>query len=75
MLFLADVAGAPCGSVTSGSANGHTITLRVSDASKATAITYLKGLDSWQQADILSGSNGIAALTFADVPIGVRVGP
>ncbi len=75
MVFLADAAGATCGSVTSGSAAGNTITLRVSDAATATSITYLKGLVPWQQANILSGSNGIAALTFADVPIGTRAGP
>lgn len=74
MLFLADAAGAACGSVTSGAASGNTITLQVSDAATAAAITYLKGLVAWQQADILSGTNGIAALTFADVPIAGRAG-
>ncbi|MFM8577618.1 MAG: sialate O-acetylesterase, partial [Planctomycetaceae bacterium] len=75
MLYLADAVGAACGSVTSGAASGNTITLQVPDAATAASITYLKGLVDWQQADILSGTNGIAALTFADVPIGVRVGP
>ncbi len=70
MLFLANNAGATSGSVTSGSANGNTIKLQVSGASSAVAITYLKGLVSWQQANLLVGTNnGIAALTFADVPI------
>jgi hypothetical protein len=56
--------------VSSGSATGNTIKLQVSGASSAVAITYLKGLVSWLQPNILYGSNGIAALTFADVPIG-----
>jgi autotransporter-associated beta strand protein len=70
MLFLANAAGATSGSVTSGSATGNTIKLQVSGASSAAAITYLKGLVSWNQANILYGTNGIAALTFADVAIG-----
>ncbi len=70
MLFLANAAGATSGTVSSGSATGNTIKLQVSGASSATSITYLKGLVSWNQADILRGSNDIAALTFADVPIG-----
>lgn len=69
MLFLANASGATSGSVTSGSASGNTITLQVSGATSATAITYLKGLVSWQQANLLYGTNGIAALTFADVSI------
>jgi hypothetical protein len=69
MLFLANTAGATSGNVTSGSATGNTIKLQVSGATNATTITYLKGLFPWEQADILKGTNGIAALTFADVPI------
>ena len=70
MLFLANSAGATSGSVSSGSATGNTIKLQVSGASSAVSITYLKGLGSWNQANLLYGTNGIAALTFADVPIG-----
>jgi hypothetical protein len=69
LLFLTNADGAPSGSVSSGSATGNTIQLQLSDAANATTITYLKGLLPWQQADILKGTNGIAALTFADVPI------
>jgi hypothetical protein len=69
MLFLANSAGATSGSVSSGSATGNTIKLQVSGASSAATITYLKGLVSWLQPNILYGTNGIAALTFADVPI------
>jgi hypothetical protein len=69
MLFLQDASGAVAGSVSSGSATGNTIKLRVSGATNAATITYLKGLVSWQQANLLYGTNGIAALTFADVPV------
>jgi hypothetical protein len=69
MLFLANSAGATSGSVSSGSATGNTIKLQVSGATTAATITYLKGLVSWQQANLLYGTNGIAALTFADVAI------
>ena len=75
MLFLANAAGATSGSVTSGSATGNMIKLQVSGAAAAATITYLKGLVSWQQANLLVGANGIAALTFADVPISADPGP
>jgi hypothetical protein len=70
MLFLANSAGATSGSVSSGSATGNTVKLQVSGASSAATITYLKGLVSWQQSNLLVGYNGVAALTFADVAIG-----
>ncbi|MCF7673954.1 MAG: DUF2341 domain-containing protein [Akkermansiaceae bacterium] len=74
MLFLANAAGAASGTVTSGSATGNTIKLQVSDAASTPTITYLKGLVSWQQPNLLYGSaNGIAALTFADVPVANQV--
>ncbi len=70
MLFLANTAGETSGSVTSGSASGNTIKLQVSEAASTATITYLKGLVSWLQPNLLYGSkNGIAALTFADVPV------
>ena len=52
MLFLANSAGATSGSVSSGSATGNTIKLQVSGATTAATITYLKGLVSWQQANL-----------------------
>ena len=70
MLFLADANGASSGSVSAGSAFGNTITLQVSGASSAATITYVKGQVSWQQGNILYGTNALAALTFADVAIG-----
>jgi hypothetical protein len=69
MLFLANAAGAASGTVTSGSATGNTIKLQVSEAASTATITYLKGLVSWQQPNLLYGTNSIAALTFADVPV------
>lgn len=65
LLFLDGVAG----KVTSGSVTGKVIKLQLSTPSTAATITYLKGLVSWLQPNILYGSNGIAALTFADVTI------
>jgi hypothetical protein len=65
LIFLDGVAG----QVASGSATGNVIKLQLTAASTAATITYLKGAVSWNQANILIGSNGIAALTFADVPI------
>ena len=56
--------------VLAGSASGKTITLQLNSASTAKTITYLKG-ELWQQqqANLIYGTNGIAALTFADVEI------
>ena len=44
------------------------VTLQLSGASKARKITYLDG-KTWSQITLLRGENGIAALTFCDVPI------
>jgi len=35
----------------------------------AQRITYLKE-SAWSQNDLIMGANGIAALTFCDVPLG-----
>jgi autotransporter-associated beta strand protein len=61
------------GKVGSGTVSGRTVKLQlspVSAVSTASTITYLKGI-GWDglQAKLLRGANGIAALTFADVPI------
>lgn len=55
--------------VSSGSVSGKVIELQLNKASSSTTITYVKGLNSWSQSNLLNGSNGIAALTFADVVI------
>ena len=59
------------GKVASGSASGKVVKLQLSAPSMASNITYLKGSITWSQANLLYGSNGIAALTFAEVPLAV----
>jgi hypothetical protein len=63
------------GMVSTVSHSGKVVKLTLTSASNAKAITYLKGI-GWDgiQANLLYGSNGIAALTFADVPI-AALGP
>jgi len=56
------------GKVASGAASGNVVTLKLKGASAARKITYLKEM-SWSQEKLLIGRNGIAALTFCDVPI------
>ena len=54
--------------VAAGSVSGHVLTLKLKEASAAKKITYLKET-SWSQNTLLNGANGIAALTFCNVPI------
>ena len=54
--------------IASGSVTGNVLTLTLKAASTATQITYLKEV-SWNQDNLLLGANGIAALTFCEVPI------
>lgn len=54
--------------VGSGSLSGNVLTLKLKEASAAKKITYLKET-SWSQDTLLNGVNGIAALTFCNVPI------
>jgi len=54
--------------VNKGSISGNVITLQLKKPSSAAKITYLKELN-WSQNDLIFGKNGIAALTFCDVPI------
>ena len=56
------------GKVASGTAKGALVTLKLKSASTAKSITYLVS-DRWSQDRLLLGDNGIAALTFCDVPI------
>lgn len=58
------------GQVASGSATGKVVKLTLTAASTAKTITYVQG-NSWDgvQGNLLYGSNSIAALTFADVPL------
>ncbi len=54
--------------VASGSVAGNVLTLKLKDASAAKTITYLKE-SAWNQDTLLNGANGIAALTFCEVPL------
>ena len=54
--------------VASGSVSGRVVTLKLEKVSVAQKITYLQEM-SWSQKRVLRGANGIAALTFCDVPI------
>jgi hypothetical protein len=56
------------GKVTSGSVSGNVLTLNLQGASSAKKITYIKEI-AWSQDNLLNGANGIAALTFCNVPI------
>ncbi len=59
------------GRVASGTVSGNTVTIQLTAASTATGITYLDS-KSWDPKNVLRGENGIAALTFYDVPIATR---
>ena len=59
------------GRVASGTVSGNTVTIQLAAASTATGITYLDS-KSWDPKNVLRGENGIAALTFYDVPIADR---
>ncbi len=54
--------------VASGSVSGNVLTLRLKEASSATTITYLKEIE-WNPDTLLNGANGLAALTFCNVPL------
>jgi Carbohydrate esterase, sialic acid-specific acetylesterase len=64
MLFLDGVSN----KVASGSVSGNTIKLQLTAASTASTITYVQG-GSFDRANLILGSNGIAAMTFHNVPI------
>ncbi len=56
------------GKVASGDVSGKVVTLKLKGASAAQKLTYLDSA-SWSVDNLLYGENGIAALTFCDVPI------
>ncbi len=56
------------GQVASGAGAGNSVTLKLSGVSKAQKITYLDS-KAWSQTTLLRGENGIAALTFCEVPL------
>ena len=59
------------GKVVSGSVEGNRLQLQLDGASTATRIAYLDSRE-WKQSTLLRSIEGIAALTFCDVPIGTK---
>ncbi|MCE9612579.1 MAG: hypothetical protein K8R23_20450 [Chthoniobacter sp.] len=59
---------AVAGKVTSGVANGNVITLKLAAPTDAKTLTYVVD-KTWDHKTVLFGKNGIAALTFWEVPI------
>lgn len=56
--------------VVAGEERGTVLSLKLREKSFASRITYLRERD-WNQSRLLVGRNGLAALTFCDVPIEV----
>ncbi|WP_020468253.1 DUF2341 domain-containing protein [Zavarzinella formosa] len=56
------------GKIASGTGLGNRVTLKLSGGSSARNITYLDS-KAWSQATLLRGENGLAALTFCEVPL------
>ena len=56
------------GKIASASVQGNVLTLVLSESGSFSRITYLKE-NSWNQSKLLRGKNGMAALTFCNVPI------
>ena len=54
--------------IASGSVSGSVLTLKLKEPTAATKITYLTE-SRWSQDTLLIGANGIAALTFCNVPL------
>ena len=54
--------------VASGSVTGNVLTLKLKEPFAAQKITYLKET-AWSQETLLLGANGLAALTFCEVPL------
>jgi hypothetical protein len=59
------------GRVVSGFVSGRVLTLKLKDVAAAKTISYLDSR-SWSENNLLYGPNGIAALTFCNVPIRPR---
>ena len=59
------------GKVASGSALGNMLKLKLTGESNARSISYING-DSWSPDRLLIGENGIAALSFCEVPISAK---
>jgi len=61
---------AEAGKVASGAASGNVLTLKLAAPATAKTITYITD-KRWDSKTLLYGKNGIAALTFCEVPIQV----
>jgi len=61
------------GIVVGGAVTGNVLTLTLKEPGTFERITYLKEM-SWRQDNILFGQNGMAALTFCNVPISYLAG-
>jgi len=64
------------GKVASGRCDGNTVILKLVEPSTVKTIKYVDG-GSWSQNRLIRGENGIAALTFCDVPVcyGIKEDP
>jgi len=60
--------------IASGSVRGNVLTLKLRTPASAKTITYLKET-AWSQDNLILGANGIAALTFCDVPLSPKQAP
>lgn len=58
------------GRITSGSVTGNVLTLQLAGGGGGRTLTYLDSRN-WSQARLLKGTNGLAALTFCEVPIAI----
>ena len=56
------------GKIASGSVSGNLLTLKLTAPSSASSITYLTD-KKWDIKTLLYGKNGLAALTFCEVPL------
>jgi hypothetical protein len=56
------------GLVVGGTAEGNQVRLKLKAGTTAKTVTYLQE-KSWDQMRLLRGKNGIAALTFCEVPL------
>jgi len=63
--------GDEAGKVASGAVSGNVLTLKLTAPATAKTITYLTDR-KWDPKTLLYGRNGLAALTFCEVPIGIR---
>jgi hypothetical protein len=59
------------GKVASGAVSGNVLKLKLAAPASPKTITYLTDR-KWDPKNLLYGQNGIAALTFCEVPIGIK---